>query len=532
MATIVFIAIAAILFDHHCVADKFLIIHPFYSGSHVLTLHHVAKNLVDRGHKVVTVRFQDAHEFKLKPLGSNHKEILLFLNNSLGNLPFVSVEEEGKFGMPVEFLWKEGLALDSIFKLPKQPWSVVKAHCHTLLSNKSLISDLKSEQFDLSIVDLIYNECSLALASHDLDTPTVAYWAFSFSSGEAEFSTVATPPSHIPAFMSEYTDSMNLWQRTVNFAIKTFFARPFMYYHTWVTDGVIGQYYPDCPSSASLLSDLNGALINTNFVLDYPRLQPTTFINVGGMQIAHKPQPLPKDLQEFLDGSGPHGTILFTMGFIFQPNAVPDSRIQAFFDAFQRLPQRIIMKLDALPDTSSLKVPKNVMLKSFLPQQDILAHEKTILFITHCGMHGVMEAIYYRVPMVGMPVFIDQGDVLARMEQKGIGKGLGKWATSDEIYNAIVSVRDDPSYQKNIDHLSNLMKAGMKSTPMESAIWLLEFLAQTKGGQHLKLSSRHLNMVQYLSLDSIFLVSTVMYLVAKLICILLRKLLKKKNKTD
>ncbi len=28
--------------------------------------------------------------------------------------------------------------------------------------------------------------------------------------------------------------------------------------------------------------------------------------------------------------------------------------------------------------------------------------------MTHCGMHGVMEAIYHGVPMVGMPVFIDQ----------------------------------------------------------------------------------------------------------------------------
>ena len=32
--------------------DKFLIMHPFYSGSHVLTLHHVAEALVNRGHKV------------------------------------------------------------------------------------------------------------------------------------------------------------------------------------------------------------------------------------------------------------------------------------------------------------------------------------------------------------------------------------------------------------------------------------------------------------------------------------------------
>lgn len=34
----------------HC--DKFLILHPFYGGSHVLTLHHVAEALVNRGHEV------------------------------------------------------------------------------------------------------------------------------------------------------------------------------------------------------------------------------------------------------------------------------------------------------------------------------------------------------------------------------------------------------------------------------------------------------------------------------------------------
>ncbi len=36
------------------------------------------------------------------------------------------------------------------------------------------------------------------------------------------------------------------------------------------------------------------------------------------------------------------------------------------------------------------------------------AHKNTILFLTHCGMHGVLEAIHYAVPMVGIPVFIDQ----------------------------------------------------------------------------------------------------------------------------
>ena len=40
--------------------------------------------------------------------------------------------------------------------------------------------------------------------------------------------------------------------------------------------------------------------------------------------------------------------------------------------------------------------------------------------------------------MVGMPVFIDQGDVLTRMEEKGIGLGVDKTASSDAIYDTIV----------------------------------------------------------------------------------------------
>ena len=67
-----------------------------------------------------------------------------------------------------------------------------------------------------------------------------------------------------------------------------------MLLHTYVTDQVIHKYFPDCPSSSYLISDLSGALINTNFVLDYPRLQPNTFINIGGIQIHEEPHKLPK----------------------------------------------------------------------------------------------------------------------------------------------------------------------------------------------------------------------------------------------
>ena len=59
------------------------------------------------------------------------------------------------------------------------------------------------------------------------------------------------------------------------------------------------------------------------------------------------------------------------------------------------------------------------------------------------------------------------------------------------------------------------MKTGMKQNPMENVIWWLEYLSKTKGANHLKLSSRHLNIIQYFSLDFLFIVAITLYIIVK-----------------
>ena len=71
------------------------------------------------------------------------------------------------------------------WNLGLKPWAVVDAYCDTVLGDKALLARLRETKFDVSVVDMIYNECGLALA-HNLDAalPTVGFWAFSFISGE------------------------------------------------------------------------------------------------------------------------------------------------------------------------------------------------------------------------------------------------------------------------------------------------------------------------------------------------------------
>ena len=57
-----------------------------------------------------------------------------------------------------------------------------------------------------------------------------------------------------------------------------------------------------------------------------------------------------------------------------------------------------------------------------------------------------------------------------------------------------------PSFRKNVNTLADLLAAEPLS-PLQKATWLVEYVAKTKGAEHLKLPSRNLNLLQYVGAD-------------------------------
>ena len=70
-----------------------------------------------------------------------------------------------------------------------------------------------------------------------------------------------------------------------------------------------------------------------------------------------------------------------------------------------------------------------------------------LLFISHCDLHGVTEASYSGVPILGIPFFADQEFNLRFVEQIGTGITiLQKDVTKEIILTAINKILDNRRY--------------------------------------------------------------------------------------
>ena len=77
-------------------------------------------------------------------------------------------------------------------------------------------------------------------------------------------------------------------------------------------------------------------------------------------------------------------------------------------------------------------------LLSWLPQNDILGHPKTRLFIGHAGLNGILESTYHGVPMICSPFFGDQFINAKIAKEAGFAEVVDLEATSPEEFVSLI----------------------------------------------------------------------------------------------
>uniref|UniRef100_A0A3Q4I9N1 UDP-glucuronosyltransferase n=1 Tax=Neolamprologus brichardi TaxID=32507 RepID=A0A3Q4I9N1_NEOBR len=348
-----------------------------------------------------------------------------------------------------------------------------RQQCDGILKNNQLMATLRDAAFDVVLLDSLVM-CG-DLVADVLGVPLVISLRLSLGSvferhcGHAVFL-----PSYVPVAPVLYNDHMTFTERLINLVtyvassvnksklIQAFILKSYSLFAVWT----------GTPTSVcETLGKADVWLIRTFWDIDTPRPTPPNFKHVGGLNCRPANQ-LPEDLEAFVQSSGDAGVVVVSFGSMV-PNLTME-RTNVIATALGRIPQKVIWRHRG--EAPSALAP-NIKISDWIPQNDLLGHPKTRAFVTHGGTNGLYEAVFHGVPLVGLPVFGDQSYNLNRMSHLVI--------LCTFLMQRLSAVhRDQPV------------------TPLNTAVFWLEFVMRHGGARHLRLASHNLNWFQYHSLDT------------------------------
>merc|ERR1712080_238854 len=203
-------------------------------------------------------------------------------------------------------------------------------------------------------------------------------------------------------------------------------------------------------------------------------------IQVGGLQL-HDPHPLSGTLHDFME-QATEGAILVSFGSSINPDQMPEGKMAMFIETFKQLNLKVVWKWDKhIPD-----LPSNVMISSWLPQQDLLAHPNLKVFVTHGGLGSLVEAIYHKATIVGIPFSNDQKPNLLRAVRHGYAKMLDWDALNvDDFTEAVKSAMLDEEMKSSMENVNSLY-VGREVKPRDRAAWWVEYVCKHGGAKWLK----------------------------------------------
>ncbi|XP_032314870.1 UDP-glucuronosyltransferase 2C1 isoform X1 [Camelus ferus] len=413
------------------------------------------------------------------------------------------------------------------FELPKLSWwdmlirsremmnnllAIPKRLCDSAISNKDLLSRLQAAKFDICLADSL-NFCG-ELVAEILGIPFIYSLRCSIGNTiERLCAGLPMPSSYVPGIASRLTDNMTFIQRLKNWLLYTMGDIINLYYIFPEWDA----YYSKVLGKPTTLCETMGKaemwLIRTYWDFEFPQPYLPNVEFVGGLHC--KPaKPLPKELEELVQSSGEDGVVVFSLGSMVKN--ITEEKANMIASALAQIPQKVLWRYTGKkPDT----LGANTQLYEWIPQNDLLGHPKTRAFITHSGTNGVYEAIYHGVPMVGIPMFGDQHDNIARVKVKGAAVEVDLHTmTSSDLLNALKEVINNPFYKENAMKLSRIHH-DQPVKPLDRAVFWIEFVMRHKGAKHLRPALHNLSWYQHHSLDVIgFLlacVATIIFLVTK-----------------
>ncbi|KAG4077629.1 hypothetical protein HA402_008889 [Bradysia odoriphaga] len=463
--------------------SKILFLAPINGKSHWLFMQDFIKALLDRHHEVTTLTPITWNG--VRP--DNYTEVLID--------PPLNIEDI--FPQSKVFTAEKGSPLGYLFMLPMVGRATVEKSLQSNNVQKFLHDD--SLRFDLVILEEFAMD-SFWMFAHKFKAPLISICSYGYPNFIDRQSGMLTPWSHVPMWTETYSDKMSFIERLDNTILSLADWMVYKFFHMHWQNDLAKKYFGhlgDLPSLEDLTRNISVVLINTHRSISPPRPSMPGTVFVGGAHIKDA-KALPKDLQTFLDDAH-EGAIYFSFGTYVRNTEMPPDRMEMILNAFEQIGRRVLWKYD--DDETIQNVPKNVMIRKWMPQNDILAHPNVILFISHGGMFGHFEALYRGVPLIIIPFFGDQFRNAKRAQLIGYAKHLDfKQLSTELLVDSVREMISNKSYLNKAREISAIFKDNIVH-PMEEAMWWIEHVLKFRGAKHLKSHAVTMTWSQYLLVD-------------------------------
>ncbi|KAL7630943.1 UNVERIFIED_CONTAM: hypothetical protein RMT77_018767 [Armadillidium vulgare] len=363
------------------------------------------------------------------------------------------------------------------------------------------VQDLKKEKFDLIILNVFFMDYCFLSFVHYFKIPFI--YAHAGALTNPYYDTIGS--FNVPAIsgniyvMPEFplTFKQRLKTTVLNslfYVLSSHILEPRMYFEC-----VKSGFCPlDMPSFAEIHKNASLMIVNSVKTLEWPpKPGMPNVIHAGGAHIK-APKKLAQDLEDWVEGSEEEGFILFSLGSALNPDFFPEEYRQILVKVFGSLKQRVLWKWnnETMPD-----LPKNVKLRKWLPQPDLLGHPKIRLFITHGGQLSTLEALYNGVPVIGIPVFSDQHTNMKIIESEGWGRVLELKKLDEHAFRILIQ---ETLNNKTIIEIAKSKSSIMQDRlipPDEEAAYWVEYVMRHKGAPHIMSPLNSMSLYQIYNID-------------------------------
>ncbi|RZC33421.1 UDP-glucuronosyltransferase 2B20 [Asbolus verrucosus] len=368
---------------------------------------------------------------------------------------------------------------------------------------QELISNKTSQQFDLILVEFLW---PVMYGFKDIfKCPMVGISSLPLTTTANEAIGNPNHPALEPEFTLPYSMNLSFRQRVISTIFKVLFKvsaqislRPKM-------ERISQKFFGNIRRLEVIAKEVSLVIVNSNLALQNVKPLVPAYVDISGIHIKEK-KPLPKDLEKYLDNAK-EGVIYFSLGSNVKSELLPKEQMDKIMNTFAKLPYKVLWKFENehLPNK-----PKNVEIRKWLPQQDLLRHPNIKLFITQGGLQSLDEAIHSQVPILTIPFFGDQRYNSHHLVENGAGLSIDFHSfTQEEFKEKIVELTNNPKYKEKIIKLSKIA-SDQPMSALEKAVWWIEYVIRHDGAEHLRYAAIDMPLYQYFLLDVIaFIVAAV-----------------------